>query len=111
MVPGVLDQAEVARLQAAFRAKPQDVGVGLYNVSTGEIRLGSYDTVTQGQGHQGLADALGITDMGDWRGFIITPTGQYAATSHFNLVDGHLRMKQADDAAVQQALRQAGLII
>jgi hypothetical protein len=68
----MIPAGDVADLRAAFRANPQDLGVGLYNPATGEIQLGSFDLVTQGQGHQGLADALGIKDNGNWRGFLVT---------------------------------------
>jgi len=67
----MIPPADVADLQAAFQANPNDLGTGLYNPSTGEIRLGSFDTVTQGQGHQGLANAVGIANNGDWRGFLV----------------------------------------
>ena len=31
----------------------------MYNPATGEIRLGSFDNLTLGHGHEGLADHLG----------------------------------------------------
>jgi hypothetical protein len=62
----MIPPGDVADLRAAFRANPSDLDVGLYNPATGDIRLGSFDLVAQGQGHQGLADAFGIKDNGDW---------------------------------------------
>jgi hypothetical protein len=106
----MIPPGDIADLQAAFQANARDIGVGLYNPSTGEIRLGSFDLVTGGQGHQGLADALGITDNGSWRGFIVTSDGRFSPTSHFNLVDGGLMMKVDYQAAVRQDLQQGGLL-
>jgi hypothetical protein len=106
MVPA----GDIADLQAAWQANPQDLGVGLYNPSTGEIRLGNFDIVTRRQGHQGLADALGIVNNGEWRGFLVTSDGKFAPTSHFNLVDGTLAMKPDQESAVRQELQQAGLL-
>ncbi len=106
----MIPPADVADLQAAFQANPADLGVGLYNPSTGEIRLGSFDLVTQGQGHQGLADALGITNNPDWRGFIVTSIGQFLPTSHFNLIDGAMTMNPVHEGHVRQELLQAGLL-
>jgi hypothetical protein len=106
----MIPAADVAALRAAFQANLLDLGVGLFNRSTGEIRLESFDTVTQGRGHQGLADVLGITDNLDWRGFLVTPDGQFVPTSHFNLIDGALTMKPSDEASVRRELRQEGLI-
>src|SRR5262245_30773480 len=79
----MIPAGDIANLRAALRANSQDLGVGLYNPSTGEIRLGSFDTVAQRQGHQGLADALGIVNNGEWRGFLVTSDGRFVATSHF----------------------------
>ncbi len=106
----MIPAGDIADLQAAFQANPADLGVGLYNPSTGDVRLGSFDTITQRQGHQGLADALRITNNGDWRGFLISPGGKLLPVSHFNLVDGALTMKPDYEAFVRQELRQAGLL-
>ena len=38
---------------------------------SGEIRLASFDKVTKGQGHHGLAIAIGIANNSEWRGFLI----------------------------------------
>src|SRR4051812_33698487 len=83
----MIPAGDIADLQTTFQANPKDLGIGLYNPATGEIRLGSFDIVTQGQGHQGLADALGITNNLQWRGFIVSSDGKFIPTSHFNLVD------------------------
>lgn len=106
----MIDPAEVAALIAAFRLNSNDIGVGLYNSRTGEIRLGSFDLVTAGRGHQGLADALGISDNTDWRGFIVTSAGGLVATSHFNLADGSLTMRPDLALTVETELRHAGLV-
>jgi hypothetical protein len=106
----VIDQTDISALQAAFKANPKDVGVGLYNPGTGEIRLGSFDLVTQRQGHQGLADALGIADNSQWRGFLVSSDGKFCPTSHFNLSDGGLQLMTNHASRVQQELKQAGLI-
>lgn len=106
----MIPPGDVADLQAAFAANPQDLGVGLYNPTTGEIRLGSFDIRTLGQGHQGLANVLGIRDNGEWRGFVLSSDGKCAPTSHFNLVDGAMTMKPDHEAQVRQELRQAGLL-
>jgi hypothetical protein len=118
MVPGtantnpipVVDRNDVAALTAAFQTNPNDLGVGLYNPQTGEVRLGSFDLVTIGQGHQGLADAVGIKDNSEWRGFIVSPDGRFNPGSHFNIVDGDVMMKPDLAAAVEQALKGVGLV-
>jgi hypothetical protein len=94
----VIPQADVDALLVAFQANTNGLGVGLYHFATGGI------------GHQGLADALGITNNNDWRGFIITSDGRFAPTSHFNLPDGSVMLRDDLAAQVQQALRRAGLI-
>lgn len=106
----MIPPGDVADLQAAFHLDPQDLGVGLYNPATGEVRLGSFDLVTHGQGHQGLANALGVTRNGEWRGFLVTSDGNFSPVSHFNLIDGALKMKQDYEAVVRQELPQVGLI-
>jgi hypothetical protein len=106
----MIPAGDIADLQAALLANPKDLGVGLYRPSTGEIRLGSFDLVAQGRGHQGLADALGIKDNSEWRGFIVSSDGKFAPTSHFNLVDGSLAMKPDHHATVRLELKQAVLI-
>jgi hypothetical protein len=106
----MIPPGDVADLQAAFRANPRDLGVGLYNPATGEIRLGSFDLVTQGKGHQGLAEALGITDNSEWRGFSIDAAGRFQPRSHFNLIDGSISMRPVHEAAARQELQAAGLI-
>ena len=106
----MIPSADVADLRFAFRSNPQDIGVGLYNPFTGEIRIGSFDLVTGGQGHQGLADRLGITKNIEWRGFLVSSDGRFLPTSHFNLVDGALTMTQPHADFVRQELRQAGLL-
>ena len=106
----MIPPGEVADLQAAFAADPSDVGVGLYNPAKGEIRVGSFDRVTQGQGHQGLADVLGITDNAAWRGFIVRAGGVMLPVSHFNLIDGSLSLKPDHESHVRGKLRQAGLL-
>ena len=103
--------SDIADLQAAFLANSMDLGVGLYNPSTGEIRLGSFDLVTQGQGHQGLADALGISNGAQWRGFVISSDGRFAPTSHFNIVDGGLALRSDYEDHVRAELLHAGLIL
>lgn len=101
---------EVINLQQAFRANPLDLGVGLYNPSTGEMHVGSYDTICDRRGHQGLADALDITNNREWRGFMISSGGQFLPQSHFNVVDGVSRLKQADEDIVRLELERAGLL-
>ena len=101
---------DIARLQAAFAANPQDLGVGLYNPSTGDIRVGSFDRVTQGQGHQGLAIVVGIANNSDWRGFLVRANGILLPVSHFNLVDGSLSLLPGHEAQVRQVLKLVGLL-
>jgi hypothetical protein len=72
--------------------------------------VGSFDVSTQGRGHQGLADAIGVTNTSEWRGFVVTADGKFSPTSHFNLVDGDLAMKADHEGVVRQMLLQAGLI-
>jgi len=67
-------------------------------------------TVDAAGGHAGLARSLGIANDQDWRGFSFDSAGQLVAASHYNLIDGGLVMLPAYAAAVQQAMRQAGLV-
>jgi hypothetical protein len=106
----LIPPTDIADLRTAFRANPADLGVGLFNRTSGEIRLGSFDLITGGQGHQGLADALGITNNQDWRGFVETSDGRFIPTSHFNLIDGGLTMRPDHEAAVRQQLQLGGLL-
>lgn len=107
----MIPAGDIADLRDAFRVNPHDIGIGLYNPTTGEIRLGSFDAVSNRQGHQGLADAVGIADNDDWRGFIVGADKRLIPVSHFNLVDGALTMRPDHEAALRQELRQAGLIL
>jgi hypothetical protein len=108
-----IDPTEITNLQNAFRTNPNDLGVGIYDPSTGEIHLGSFDQLNQagfGQGHQALADSLGITDTSQWQGFVIDSNGGFAPSSHFNPPFGNgLAMPPADATQVLQALQQASL--
>lgn len=101
---------DVAKLRAAFAANPNDLGVGLFNPTTGEVRLGSFDRVTDGKGHQGLADALGIVDNRDWRGFIVEAGGRFLPRSHFNAIDGSAVLLDECQTRVREALTDAGLL-
>jgi hypothetical protein len=101
----------VDALQRAWARNPNDLGLGLYNPSTGEIHVGSYDT-TESIGHDGLQNALGIPDADrpKWRGFIVSSGGQVVNNSAFNNPDGGVRMLPDYFAQVEDALRRAGLI-
>jgi hypothetical protein len=108
-----INPTQSANLKRAFQANPNDLGVGLYNPSAGEIQLGSFDQLNQagfGQGHQALADSLGITDTSQWQGFVIDSNGNLVPTCHFNLPFGGRLMPAAEAARVEQALRQVGLV-
>jgi hypothetical protein len=110
-VPGTIPQSEVDALRTAWARNPNDLGLGHFNPSTGEIHVGSYDT-TGRIGHDGLQNALGIpdTDRPNWRGFVISSGGQAINNSAFNNPDGGVRMLPASFAQVEDALRRAGLI-
>jgi hypothetical protein len=98
-------------LRLAWGKDPTDIGLGLYNPSTGEIHVSSYDASGQ-MGHDGLQQMLGIPDAArpNWRGFLLTSGGQAVNTSSFNNPDGGLQMRQDFFAEVLDALRRAGLI-
>jgi hypothetical protein len=73
------------------------------------------DSVAQGGGHQGLADALDITDNSVWRGFVISSKGDAVNISHFNKVDQEvsgsaLQMRPEHFEQVKDVLKRAGLI-
>jgi len=102
-------QSEVALLKDAFKGNPQDIGLGLVNPTTGEIRLGSFDA-TNGLGHQGLANTIGVTNNSAWRGFIVTADGRLIPKSHLNVPDGSLALRSDLAILVEQALRQVGLV-
>lgn len=73
-----IPQADVNLVRVRFAADPQDVGIGLYNPSTGEIRL---STVDAAGGHAGLAHSLAIPHDRDWRGFSFDLVGQTLKTA------------------------------
>jgi hypothetical protein len=70
-LPATVPQAEIAALRMAWAKDPQDLGLGMYRPSTGEIHIASYDE-TGRTGHDGLQHFLGIPDAErpEWRGFI-----------------------------------------
>jgi len=111
--PGTIPQSEVDALRAAWARNRGDAGLGLYNPTTGEIHVGSFDTTGQGIGHDGLQLTLGFSDLdrSQWRGFIIVSDGQAINNSGFNIFDGTPpRMASAFYAEIEDALRRAGLI-
>lgn len=111
--PGTIPQAEVAVVKTAWGHNPQDLGVGLYNPTTGEIHVGTFDTTGRQIGHDGLQMALRIPDVDrlHWRGFVFTSTGRTFNQSGFNIPDGTPPRMRADFyAQVEDALRRAGLI-
>lgn len=111
--PGTIPAAEVAAVRAAWATKAGDIGLGLYNPSTGEIHIGTFDTTGLGIGHDGLQMTLGIPDVdrSQWRGFIFSSNGQAINNSGFNVVDGSApRMLPVYFAQVEDALQRGGLI-
>ena len=98
-------------MRLAWARNPNDLGLGLFNPTTGEIHVGSFD-MTGGIGHDGLQIVLGILDADrpNWRGFVVTSGGQAINHSAFNNPDGGVRMLAPSFAKVEDALRQAGLI-
>jgi len=111
--PGVVLQEEVDAVRRAWLRNPQDVGVGLYNPTTGEFHLGTFDTSGQNTGHDGLQLSLQIVDRDRpfWRGFIFTSDGRIFNRSGFNIVDGTGPQMRADYfREVEAALQQSSLI-
>jgi hypothetical protein len=112
-IQGTISQAEVTGVRAAWATNSNDVGLGLYNPSTGEIHVGTFDTTGQGMGHDGLQIAFRIPDADrpQWRGFVFTSSSQIMNLSGFNVPDGTFPRMRADYfAQVEDALRRAGLI-
>jgi hypothetical protein len=86
---------------------------GLYNPSTGEIHVGTFDTTGQSIGHDGLQMTLGFPDADrpQWRGFVFSSGGQSINQSGVNIPDGAPpRMRAGFFAQVQDALSRAGLV-
>jgi hypothetical protein len=111
--PATIPQAEVDAVRRAWAQNGNDIGLGLYNPSTGEIHVGTFDTTGQRMGHDGLQQSLGIpdSDRPRWRGFVFSSGGQVINNSGFNVPDGTPPRMRADAfAEVQAALRRAGLI-
>jgi hypothetical protein len=97
---------EVDALRQAFALNANDLGVGLYNPTTGEIHVASFDQVAPG-GHADLAQKLNL-QTADWRGFVVDSAGRFAPFSHLN---GPRMQMPPDMAAVVEAeLRHAGLV-
>lgn len=110
-LPGIIPQSEVDALRKAWASNANDLGLGLYNPTTGEIHVGSFDQTGQ-SGHDGLQRNLGIpdSDRANWRGFIVSSTGHVINNSAFNNTDGGVQMLAVDFTEVQSALKDAGLI-
>jgi hypothetical protein len=111
--PATILQVEVDAVRRAWTQNGGDIGLGLYNPWTGEIHVGTFDTTGQRIGHDGLQMALGIpdSDRPRWRGFVFSSGGQAINNSGFNVPDGTPPRMRADYfAAVEDALRRAGLI-
>jgi hypothetical protein len=104
-----ISQAEVDALRAAWGANPQDIGVGVYNPQTGETHIMSMQN-TGNIGHDGVIQALGLT-ASEWMGYIVTSDGTFWPQSGLNVPWTSTHQMPANAAAaVQQALRAAGLI-
>jgi hypothetical protein len=111
--PGSISQAEVNVVRAAWARNRNDIGLGLYNPSTGEIHVGTFDTTGHSIGHDGLQSTLQISDAERprWRGFVFSSGGQAINQSGFNTPDGAPPRIRADYfAQVEDALRRARLI-
>lgn len=111
-IPATVAPAEVAAVRAAWVKNRNDVGVGLYNPTTGEIHVGTYDTTALRIGHDGLQASFGIADVDrpHWRGFVFDSSGQTMNASGFNAPDGNPpRMRPDYFSQVEDALRRAGL--
>jgi hypothetical protein len=107
-----IPQQEIADLLAAWVHNPQDLGVGVYNPTTGAIHLGSMDTIAGGAGHYGLVKALGLTAQ-EWMGFVVSSTKQFQPFSGFlnpPWSGGSIFMPPAAAAMVRQALQDVGLL-
>ncbi|MCI0463316.1 MAG: hypothetical protein L0Z62_40735, partial [Gemmataceae bacterium] len=105
VVPREINQHQASELLHAFRMKPNDLGVGLYNPTTGQIHLASMDRVATG-GHGHLTQILNLRDS-EWRGFVIGARGEFFPTSHLN-PGGRMPAEMAERVA--GLLRQAGLV-
>lgn len=97
---------EVDALRRAFALNGNDLGIGLYNPTTGEMHLASFDQVAPG-GHADLAQQLGLRSS-EWRGFVVDATGQFAPVSHLNGPGMQMPVDMAE--AVESVLRQVGLL-
>lgn len=96
----MIPPGDVDRLRADFANNPNELGVGLYNPTTGVIRLGGFDSVTFKCGHYGLAAACGIVDDAEWRGFTVNANGRFAGTSSYNRIDGSVKLLPAYERAI-----------
>src|SRR5262245_49041090 len=109
----VIPQAEILAVRAEWVVNRQDIGLGLYNVQSGEIHVGTFDTTGQRIGHDRLRLTLGFPDADrpQWRGFVFSSSGQAFNRSGFNVPDGSPPRMRADYfAQVEDALKRAGLI-
>jgi hypothetical protein len=111
--PCILLPAEVDSVRRAWARNRNDLGLGIYNPYTGEIRIGTFDTTGQRIGHDGLQMTLEFPDRDrpQWRGFVFSSGGQVINQSGFNIPDGTPPRMRADYfAEVQDALKREGLI-
>jgi hypothetical protein len=91
-----------------WQQEPGDIGLGVYNPSTGEIHVGSFDAYG---GHDLFLQNLGITDAAPWRGFVVGSNGQASNNSGLNVGLGYGQgMSPTDYQHVVDELRQGGLI-
>src|SRR5580700_9942571 len=111
--PATISTAELDAVKRAWVQNSSDIGVGLYNPSSGEIHVGTFDTTGQRIGHDGLQMTVGIpdSDRHQWRGFIFSSGGQAINNSGFNAPDGTSPRMRADSfAEVRVALQRVGLV-
>lgn len=104
---------EVQAVKDAILLNPNNFGVGIWHRPSDQIIVDSFDNL-QIPGHVGLVLARGF-QRGDCRGFIVVlQRGRWTAVNLSELngpmgEPGALRMPAAEFAAIDQALRTAGL--
>jgi hypothetical protein len=118
------DPAEVARVEQEMATNPLNMGVGVINTRTGQVRLYPFDDTTAfalsnphlsvQDGHEAAAAMAGIP-KDDARGFALVKQGNdwhVFNQSHLNRVDGQsntMRMNPQTFNDIVSALQTAGV--
>ncbi len=105
----VVPPDEASAVQVALQQNPQNMGLVVYNPTTGEIHVGPFDRFG---GHDALLDSIGQLDnSSQWLGAVVQSDGEVLNISALNAGSGGQGMGMPDAVlqTVTSALKAAGL--